>query len=118
MYTHVLAADPRAGLDPPTQLLEGRTSPGQSEVAPVFRRVGYLVLVGSDWMVDDAVGLPAWRGRRPRTRRGCVQTLDRYTHLFANRDDEITVGLDSMYRAAQATAGTTPAAPAQVVALR
>jgi len=45
-------------------------------------------------------------------------TLDRYAHLFANRDDEITTGLDSMYRATQAPAATTPAAPAQVVALR
>jgi hypothetical protein len=43
-------------------------------------------------------------------------TLDRYTHLFANRDDEITTGLDSMYRAA---AGATLATPAgEVVALR
>jgi integrase len=43
-------------------------------------------------------------------------TLDRYTHLFANRDDEITTGLDTMYRAA---AGATVAIPTgEVVPLR
>jgi hypothetical protein len=46
-------------------------------------------------------------------------TLDRYTHLFANRDDEITAGLDAMYHATQARMPAPGAQlPGEVVALR